>query len=205
MLQLQGVGPALSDAWVADEKHSIHRHLGRKLANQVEAGKAKKALVAVAETTTGVARGAAITSAVDLEKEVSASAHPASKPRVPRVAEIPAKVMQVCLRTSRGAAFHRLRHDMPITNVKRLLIEVFCSNLTRSPFTIAFAVKRLWHQTWLKCNGRRLAEECTLQSSNVGANAIIDLEVSCHCYNTRFPCVFLLERKFLNIVVHATP
>ena len=157
--------------------------------------KAEKALVAVEETTTRVVRGAAVITAVDLEKEIPASAHPASKPRVPRVAEIPAKVMQVCLRTSRGAAFHRLPHDMPITDVKRLLIEAFCSELKRSPFTIAFAVKRLWHQTWLKCNGRRLAEECTLQSSNVGANAIIDLEVSCQCYNTRFPCVFLLGNE----------
>ena len=113
----------------------------------------------------------------DLEKKHPASAHP-PKSRVPR-AEVLGDVVQVCLRTSHGAAFHRLPHDMPITDVKRLLIEAFCLDPTSSPFSVAMTIKRLWHQTWLKCHGRCLAEESTLKSSNVGADATIDLEVCC--------------------------
>jgi hypothetical protein len=95
--------------------------------------------------------------------------------------ESPGEMVQVCLSAGRDAAFfRRLPWDMPISDVKRLLLAAWCSNLgdqAKPPDDVAAGIQRLWHETWLKCSGRSLDEESTLRASNVGADATIALQV----------------------------
>jgi len=94
--------------------------------------------------------------------------------------ESPDKVVQVCLSTGRDATFfRRLPWEMPISEVKRLLIEALCSKPNRPPIDVAVGVERLWPESWLSCNGRRLRESSTLKASNVREGETIDLHVCC--------------------------
>jgi hypothetical protein len=94
------------------------------------------------------------------------------------------EVVQVCLSAGREAAFfRRLPWDMPISDVKRLLLAVWCAKLAKladppkAPGDVAVGVERLWHESWLTCTGRSLDESSTLKTSNVGADATIALQV----------------------------